>query len=243
MRRKDKIFGHRLWMTPIASYVGLFSMSYGVWQLATGTASLLWIIPMLLMTFLLLMGVTVGLHRLFCHNAFKTSNFWHIVLAYLGNIGLYGSSVQWTAMHVTHHKFSDTDKDPHYTGLRYLFWKMNNPTHFHKRTLMRLYRNPLHRFFHNYYSLVILSTACLLALFGLNALLYFYLIPLGWLHLVGSIHQVFAHDSSGPLDQPLKEIMLFTGGEWLHKHHHDHPRDPRFGTLDAGWYFIRTIQK
>lgn len=236
-----RLFTHRLLMTPLASYVGFFAMLYGAYALATGQASLWWLALMLPATFAILMGVTVGLHRLFCHNAFRTSTFWHVVLAYLGTLGLYGSSVQWCAMHVSHHKWSDTPKDPHYTGWRYLFWKKNNPTAFHRRTLVRLYRNPIHRFFFRYYALVVLGTVALLWLISPWALLFGYLIPLGWLHFVGSAHQVFAHDEAGPQDRKWMEAFLFTGGEWLHGHHHKKASDPRFGPWDAGYRFIQLI--
>ena len=241
--RIDKVFGHRLSMTPIASYIGYVSMALGLYLLLTGTASLLWIIPMLACTFMILMGVTVGLHRLFCHRAFETNHFWHTVLAYLGTLAVYGSTVQWPAMHMSHHLYSDTDKDPHYTGWRYLFWKKNNTTEFHKKTLVRLYRSDIHRFFHNYYILVILSTVLVLYTINPLCLLYCYLIPLGWLHLVGSAHQVYAHGKQGPLDRFYLEFVLFTGGEWHHKHHHDRAKDTRFGKFDAGYYFIQAIKK
>jgi fatty-acid desaturase len=194
-------------------------------------------------TFLILMGVTVGMHRLFCHMAFRTSTFWHVVLGWLGTMAIYGSTVQWPAMHASHHKFADTDKDPHYTGWRYLFWKKNNPTAFHRRTLVRLYRDPMHRFLHCYYALVVLTTMGVMCAISPWLLLFGYLMPLGWLHLVGSFHQVFAHDSSGPRDQRWLEFVLFTGGEWLHGHHHDWPRDIRFGPSDAGYWFIRLIAR
>lgn len=243
MRRPDKLFGHRLWLTPIASYVGLGGIAYAAFLLLTGAVSVWWAIISLVCTFALLMGVTVGLHRLFCHSAFKTSKFWHVVLAYLGTLGIYGSTVQWCAMHFTHHKYSDTDKDPHYTGWRYLFWKKNKRTTFNRRVLARLYRQPLHRLLHQYYLVPVVMTVLLLALAGTEALLFCYLVPLGWLHLVGSFHQVFAHDKTGPKQQPLMELLLFTGGEWSHRHHHESPKDIRFGALDAGYHFIRLIQK
>jgi fatty-acid desaturase len=241
--RVDRLFSHRLIMTPIASYVGFFAMLYGAWSLLTGAASLWWIAPMIICTIAVLFGVTVGFHRLFCHAAFKTHSIWHGVLAVLGTLGIYGSSVQWCAMHASHHKYSDTDKDPHYTGWRYLFWKKNRPTIFNRRIMMRLYRNPLHRFLYKYYALVVLGVVGLLWALSFNTLLFCYLIPLGWLHFVGSAHQVFAHDKTGPRDYPIMEFLLFTGGEWLHKHHHDHQRDDRFGRFDLGHRFIRLIKQ
>ena len=242
MKRLDKIFGHKLLYTPIASYVGFAGMLYAAYLLSSGAASLLWLIPMAVFTYLQLCGVTVGLHRLFCHASFRTSKFWHVILAYLGTLAVYGSSVQWAGMHASHHKFSDTENDPHYTGWRYLFWKKNRPTVFQKRVVVRLYRQPLHRFLHNFYVLPIILTIGILWLISPLALLFCYIVPLGWLHFVGSAHQVFAHDKTGPRDQRWLEWVLFTGGEWLHKHHHDAQRDPRFGPSDAGYKLIQLIR-
>jgi stearoyl-CoA desaturase (delta-9 desaturase) len=241
--RIDRIFGHRLIMTPIASYVGLAALIYSGWALLAGYLSAWWLIALVIGTLSLLFGITVGMHRLFCHASFRTSSFWHAVLAWLATLAIYGSTVQWPAMHATHHKFSDTDRDPHYTGWRYLFWKKNRPTVFNKRVLVRLYRQPLHRFLHKYYLVVIAVSVAVLWLIDWRLLVVGYLAPLGWLHFVGSAHQVFAHGKEGPLDQRWLEWVLLTGGEWLHKWHHDHPRDPHFGKSDLGWRFIQLIQR
>jgi stearoyl-CoA desaturase (delta-9 desaturase) len=240
--RLDRIFNHRLIMTPAASYVGYAAMGLAAWALLTGTVSLWYLLPLAIGTFFILMGVTVGMHRLFCHSAFKTSNFWYGFLAYIGTLAIYGSTVQWPAMHASHHKYSDTDKDPHYTGWEYLFWKKNRPTEFNRKVLNKLYRMPVHRFFHKWYALVVGGTIAALALIDPWLLVFLYLAPLGWLHLVGSVHQVFAHDDVGPKDQRWLEWVLFTGGEWLHGHHHRKPRDIRFGPSDLGYWFIRLIR-
>jgi len=242
MLRLDRLFNHRLLMTPVASYAGLAALIYAGWVVTTGVVSPWWLVLQVLSTFLILMGVTVGLHRLFCHRAFRASRLWHGILAYLGTLAIYGSTVQWPAMHASHHQFADTDRDPHYTGWRYLFWKSNRPTTFNRRVLTRLYRDPLHRFLHRYYVLVVGGTVVGLWLISPWVLLFGYLAPLGWLHLVGSLHQVYAHGAKGPLDLPWAEAVAFTGGEWLHGHHHTRPKDPRFGGPDLGYRFIQLIQ-
>lgn len=240
--RLDRLFTHRLIMTPIASYVGLAASIFGGYVLVTGQASIWWLLLQQVMTFFILMGVTVGMHRLFCHQAFKTNWIWRWVLGWLGTMAIYGSTIQWPSMHMSHHEFSDTPKDPHYTGWRYLFWKKNNPTIFNRRVLTRLYRQPMHRFLHRYYVLVVLGTMAVMYAISPWLLLFGYLAPLGWLHLVGSFHQVFAHDKNGARDLPIMEALLFTGGEWLHGHHHTVPKDPRFGNSDAGYRFIQLIR-
>ena len=115
------------------------------------------------------------------------------------------------------------------------------PTIFNRRVLTRLYRQPLHRWLHQYYVLVPAITIASLWLLSPLVLVFCYLAPLGWLHIVGSAHQVFAHGKDGPRDQRWLEWVLFTGGEWLHGHHHDRQRGPRFGKSDLGYHFIRLI--
>ena len=242
MTRRDRIFCHQLWMTPVASYVGLCAAIYGSYLLISGKASLLWLLPMVICTFGVLMGITVGMHRLFCHASFRANSFWHVILAFFGTIAIYGSTVQWPAMHMSHHRYTDTDLDPHYTGWRYLFWKKNKRTIFNQRVISRLYRNSLHRFLHKHYVLVVVSVVLALMAISPNALVFCYLIPLGWLHFVGSAHQVFAHGADGPRNLGWLEVLLFTGGEWLHGEHHKKPRQVKFGTGDVGSYVIWLIR-
>jgi fatty-acid desaturase len=239
---KTKLFQHRLWMTPVASYVGLLAMLVAGWALVTGAASPLWLLTTLVGTAMLLASVTVGMHRLFCHQSFCTTPTWHVLLAVWGTLALYGSTVQWPAMHRSHHRWSDSPRDPHYTGWRYLFWKSNNPTEFDPRTLVRLYRQPLHRNLHKYYVLVIAATVWIFWAVSPWALIFGYLAPLGWLHLVGSLHQVYAHGRRGARDLGWLEFVAWTGGEWHHRPHHRRPRARRFGKYDAGYWLIRCIQ-
>jgi len=242
MKRIDRYFGHKLWLTPIMSWIGYFALIFVFYKTIKLEANINYFVIFVFMTASLLFGITVGMHRLFCHQSFKTNQFWEFVLAFFATLGCYASTVQWCAMHITHHKYSDTDRDPHYTGLRYLFWKSNNTTEFHKKTLSRLYRIRLHRFFHNFYLLIILFTVISLYIIDPILLIFAYLAPLGWLHLVGSLHQVFAHRNNRAHDRPMFEYIFFTGGEWCHGHHHKKPMDIKFGSTDLGYYIIKLIK-
>ena len=70
-------------------------------------------------------GITVGYHRLFTHNAFRTSATVKVVLGALGSMAVEGPILQWVATHRRHHQHSDRADDPHSpngdgTGLRSL---------------------------------------------------------------------------------------------------------------------------
>ena len=58
-------------------------------------------------------GVTVGYHRLFSHNAFQTGTTVKIILAILGCMSAQGHVIHWVSNHRRHHQTSDRQGDPH----------------------------------------------------------------------------------------------------------------------------------
>lgn len=59
------------------------------------------------------LGVTVGFHRLLTHRSFKTYRSVRAVAAILGSAAVEGPVIEWVATHRKHHRFSDTEGDPH----------------------------------------------------------------------------------------------------------------------------------
>lgn len=59
------------------------------------------------------LGITVGYHRLFTHKSFKPKRWLKITLAVAGSMAVEGPVVRWVADHRKHHKFSDSEGDPH----------------------------------------------------------------------------------------------------------------------------------
>ena len=60
-----------------------------------------------------IIGVTGGLHRLWSHRSYQAH--WILKLFYmlLSSIANQGSIYHWVRDHRTHHKYSETDADPH----------------------------------------------------------------------------------------------------------------------------------
>ncbi|MCO6432242.1 MAG: acyl-CoA desaturase [Deltaproteobacteria bacterium] len=65
--------------------------------------------------------VTAGYHRYFAHRTYKTSRFFQFVLAFMAQTSAQKGVLWWSANHRTHHKYSDTEKDPH-SMKRFGFW-------------------------------------------------------------------------------------------------------------------------
>lgn len=59
------------------------------------------------------LGVTVGFHRYFTHQAFKAKRWLKITLAVCGCASVQGKLIKWVADHKRHHAFSDEEGDPH----------------------------------------------------------------------------------------------------------------------------------
>lgn len=65
------------------------------------------------MYILSILGIGVGLHRLFVHRSYQTYTWVKFILAAIGGMAVQGSLMDWVAIHRRHHQFSDTPDDPH----------------------------------------------------------------------------------------------------------------------------------
>lgn len=66
--------------------------------------------------FLRMFAITAGFHRYFSHKSFKTSRAFQFVLAALGQTSFQRGALWWAAKHRAHHRYSDTELDPHSPG-------------------------------------------------------------------------------------------------------------------------------
>ncbi len=70
--------------------------------------------------YLMTIGVSLGFHRYFSHHAFKTSRPVQFIMAVLGTLSGQTGPISWALLHKDHHKYCETDKDPHATAVG--FW-------------------------------------------------------------------------------------------------------------------------
>ena len=59
------------------------------------------------------MGITVGAHRLWSHRSFEASFLVRLCLMLCNSIANQGSIYDWAMTHRVHHRFPETDADPH----------------------------------------------------------------------------------------------------------------------------------
>ena len=192
--------------------------------------------------------ISVGYHRLFCHSSFKTSSFWHKFFALSGVAFMYSSPLQWIVVHTTHHKYSDTNRDPHPQNYEALIFKRYRQVPLSLWKARKLLRsNSIHKIVDQYYVLLFLVFVLTLGLTLPDVLLYVYLPAVGLAHFVGALHNSFSHHNKSPKDMWWLEYVICTSGEWLHKTHHECPGLINFRSrwyhFDLGAVFINLIKR
>eukprot|EP00587_Corethron_hystrix_P007979 CAMPEP_0113326862 /NCGR_PEP_ID=MMETSP0010_2-20120614/18844_1 /TAXON_ID=216773 ORGANISM="Corethron hystrix, Strain 308" /NCGR_SAMPLE_ID=MMETSP0010_2 /ASSEMBLY_ACC=CAM_ASM_000155 /LENGTH=332 /DNA_ID=CAMNT_0000187415 /DNA_START=180 /DNA_END=1178 /DNA_ORIENTATION=- /assembly_acc=CAM_ASM_000155 len=69
-------------------------------------------------------GITVGVHRLWSHRSYEAAFPVRLILMLANSIANQGSIYHWARDHRVHHKFSETDADPHNATRGFFFAHM-----------------------------------------------------------------------------------------------------------------------
>ena len=151
-------------------------------------------------------GMSGTYHRLLSHKSYKAPNWWVYLGTTLATLGGTGSSIAWCSVHREHHRFTDTDKDPHcphHLG----FFKVQFLSMFHDVNLKYvpdLLRSNFHLAMHKYYWLIHAIYAAILWNIDPFALVYAWLVPAVILWHAGSSINTFSH-SVGWQDHQTKD--------------------------------------
>ena len=71
--------------------------------------------------FIMALGTTVGAHRLYTHRSFKANTKLRALLVFMQTIAVQNSMFEWVRDHRVHHKFTDTNADPHNSQRGFFF--------------------------------------------------------------------------------------------------------------------------
>lgn len=176
-----------------------------------------------------MIGHNIGLHRYITHNHFTVAKPIEWLFVWAGSMIMVGSPVSYAVTHTVHHKYPDTELDPHgpVRGLKSVwmyFQKTVDLTEtpiFSKRviTLMRKYN-----WLQMYYIPFVLANAGILWLIDYRVFLFFWAIPAGiacWgIGVIVLVH----HWGFAPGNSKINTWTLIIEG--LHKNHHDYPMAP-----------------
>lgn len=71
--------------------------------------------------FIVALGTTVGAHRLYTHRSFKANTKFRVLLVFMQTMAVQNSMYEWVRDHRVHHKFTDTNADPHNSKRGFFF--------------------------------------------------------------------------------------------------------------------------
>ncbi|XP_066994129.2 acyl-CoA Delta-9 desaturase [Anabrus simplex] len=93
---------------------------YGIYLLLT-IANPLTFLWALVVSSMSAVGITAGAHRLWAHRSFKATWQLRLILAVFQTIAFQNHIYEWARDHRGHHKFNDTDADPHNSRRGFFF--------------------------------------------------------------------------------------------------------------------------
>jgi len=203
------------------------------------------------------LGITAGAHRLWAHKSYKAKWPLRFFLTSCNTLAFQDAVLDWARDHRVHHKYSETDADPHNATRGFFFshvgWLLcrKHPevkTKGKNIDLSDLYEDPILRFQKRYYLLVMPLTAFIvptavpmyfwnetfLNAFAVN--LFRYTLTLNATWLVNSAAHMYGHKPYDKYINPAENltVAILAMGEGWHNYHHTFPWD--YKTAELGQY-------
>ena len=245
-----------VWRNVILMSILHLSALYGIWITLT-IAKWQSIVAMYVIGVASAIGVLAGAHRLWSHRAYKAKWQLRLILAMLETMALQNDIYEWCRDHRVHHKFSETDADPHNANRGFFFshmgWLMvkKHPEVIRKGKLIDLtdlWNDPIVRYQRKFYiPLVILFWAIVPTLipyylwdeplwnsfFMCVPLRYTFVLHNAW--LVNSAAHLWGNKPYDDTIEPRENLMVqyLAYGEGYHNYHHTFPWD--YSASEHGW--------
>lgn len=189
------------------------------------------------------LGISVTYHRYISHRSWQPPKWWIYVGSLLGFYGLVGSPLAWANNHVAHHRYTDTEKDPH-SPMFQPWWKVQWGSMFTSYTGLRYctkHMNTFQIFIHkNYFYIHAVILVTLLLLLGVHMTMVVYLVPAAILWNMASLvntinHSKFGYRNFNTRDSSVNNFITgyMTFGEGWHNNHHSSPGKYNFS---ARWW-------
>ncbi len=220
----------------------------------------------MVMAHLTITAMSICFHRIHTHHAIKLNTYVdHAMQVWLWLVTSM-SKLDWVSVHVYHHTFSDTDKDPHSPvkkGLGRVFFL--GVVDYSKakdwpdvlRIRARIPATRLEKYMSEHLFLGPIMLSCtLLLLFGplYGSILIVMNITISPLFAVGGVNALahwFGYQNYDSKDNSRNLGFLFLlnwiiCGELDHNNHHRFPKSPTFAhrwfEFDIGWVYVRMLQ-
>jgi len=207
------------------------------------------------------LGVGLGWHRLLTHRSFRTPKWLEYTLTLLGTMSVQDPPDKWVATHRIHHRFTETEKDPHSTRPGFWWaqagWLISGTAQDHDEETLNKYvpdlmRDKGHRLISRFFYLPLVVSAMIFFLAGGWSMVVwgvFVRVVVGWhtTWFVNSLAHMFGKRPFVTTDDSTNNwfVALLTFGEGWHNNHHAYPASARHGLrwyqFDMNWITIRLL--
>lgn len=182
-------------------------------------------------------GSEIGAHRLWAHRSFETVNFYKRPMIILQTLAGEGSIIAFAGVHRLHHRYSDSDQDPHNPKINLwgtIFYQ-HNVSEFNPMLIKDLLVDRWLIFQHKYYFKIQIVIVVLLALIS-PLCLWFYAVNVLSTLWINYLVNVACHTwgtntnslNNNSKNTPWTNIFLL--GVGLHNNHHSDP-----SAYDLAW--------
>lgn len=181
--------------------------------------------------------VSAFYHRCLSHKMWSCPTWLQHILLFINAGFLAGHAAVWMAIHVKHHKHSDTNNDAHgpkvgvFTTLMNSFYQFS-PKHV---GVFLAKSKPVALQFKYYYAAAPIIIACLSFI---DIAIWPIITSFLWIGVITTNY--ICHWNSRPHNFGF--LSLITGGDSYHKKHHE-SNDLRFGTFDTGYFISKLLAK
>ncbi|KAL4715467.1 hypothetical protein ACJJTC_009093 [Scirpophaga incertulas] len=256
MHIKNRDYEWQIVWRNVLAFVYLHAASlYAVYLVLSGRCMLKTVVFALLFDLFAALGVTAGAHRLWAHRAYKARWPLRLFLAIMQTMAFQNHIYEWVRDHRVHHKFTETDADPHNAKRGFFFshigWLMVRK---HKDVFEKgitvdmsdLEKDPIVMFQKKTY-LVVMPLICFIIptwipvyYWGENpwtswyvAAMFRYTLALHCTWLVNSAAHIWGNK---PFDKNIGatdnvKVAIFAFGEGWHNYHHVFPWDYKAAEL------------
>lgn len=235
---------------------------YAIYQILSDASPGWWFVGTILgYVCIMMIGVSACYHRLLSHKGFQVHAITKKIMLWFSAISCQGSPIFWVTIHRGyHHRYSDTDKDPHsplhgfwHSYMSWMF-KLKDGDH-NTKYVVDLLRDKDVVFFHKYYNYIIWISHLAIMLISFDMWLYCVMLPAfltfhNFAFQTSMTHsKAYGYRNYETRDNSrnVKWLWPFILGEAWHNNHHGDAMNPNYGgrhwwELDPTFWIIQLLR-